>query len=862
MGRVSRKGSMSPGRQTPGAGSPTHSTYNDLNIEVRLSNQSAIKSISELERKVEKLKNLASRGENIQGGVLSKRQVDMYKNILKEMEYIYESHQQRLTVLQQEYEKKRQPQIQELTKRYNQYVDARQRGVSPGVLGFYQSKYEQAKSAVESSRSPELEDAIKALTDKIHQLQNTRDKSSSTQDRINDMHERNSVVEGAVNGLVRTVMRHGIMTNTHQFAHYLDRGAETVRSTEEQGYRIGQKVGYNGSDDSNIRVLGRTTGEINNYNTQDTLRLQETLIRGGYNQDNLGGLNRDTKALQTIGRAYAMDTDELGQGVATLKTFGTLKDGEAQRFANILANAINKGGMRGREEEMTRSAVSLLDRLSKTLPQVTESQMSNVMSLQTALANAIPEYKGTRGAEKLSTIDSAIKSGGNAIDLLMGKGTKYQGIEGIYNLKYQQEEGIANPKNLAEIMQGLDRVVAGGTPISSQLKDFIASENLGISLHDMKAFRKTGLLDRLTSGDYSMSQSELDNLASMGVDPKTLEKLSQWDNTQTKRGKYVDTQDSKLREQMGVGIDRMDKTFGEMFHSIPSQTVKGGLLASSALFSGVLLNKFRTRGIDSLSRLGPSIGQNASGWFRNIFKGTGGTGGAGGVMSGMGSILNPKNIWSNYGKGIGNTIGGFAQYGDDLINAGGWKAFLGKGVSSVAKGAGALGKSIPIVGGAVSLGIDRMSNPETSWGRSIFKTVGGVIGGIGGGAVAGALGVGTGGVGTALAGTGLVAGGSAGGTWAGDKLYDLMFGKSDKVKQSEIDRSKDIDKSKSSNTDKYSMNPSSDNSHVQEIKITVDGKIDGMDTSNQKVVSSAISDYYKQRQRSNRLDLAYEQKWR
>jgi hypothetical protein len=75
----------------------------------------------------------------------------------------------------------------------------------------------------------------------------------------------------------------------------------------------------------------------------------------------------------------------------------------------------------------------------------------NLMGIQSMFARAGDRsVQGLQGGQFLSDLNTGIKQGSDnpMVRLVFGQGTKYQGLQGRWDLTKQMEKGISDPENL------------------------------------------------------------------------------------------------------------------------------------------------------------------------------------------------------------------------------------------------------------------------------------------------------------------------------------------------------------------------------------------------------------------------------
>ncbi|QPX71645.1 hypothetical protein [Bacillus phage SP8] len=867
------------------------SSNRDVRLSMSMDTSDAIRSLREFERQAEKLGSLADQGEKLQNGFLSRRQVQTYRGIMSEMASTYTQYKERLAQIDRKYddlqkteEIRRLRELENNLKRrqqlYSQSTGNNRWGeqASPKIQQYHKDQLTSAEQQLNSYQNDstlkqilqELKDteaSRSAMTAAVQNLSSQNDRAQSYANRINSMYEQDPQSRRYANAAVRTLSATGAITSLGGYVGYTMSGIDKLREQERLSQNVTQRLDAyydTPASDSEQREAIQSMGESYGYNTGEVAQAQQAQLNGG-SQGSIAKFNSDTDSLLKTSRSLALDPTNMAQDTAMLRKMGAMDEGDMQKFANLLAGAISKTGTSGREEEMLQATTSLLQSVSQGQAKLTSQDMNNVMGIQTAMGQAVPELAGERGAALLSTIDANIKGGGNALDLLMGKGTEFVGLSGMTKLEELKEQGISNPENLQRILNNADTMFNG----NEDMTKWALKEQLGLQMNEYDALKKGGFIDRIKKGDMptanELKDAGLDSLA---------DKWGKYDSSETGRLNSLDSQGENLQADHAKAADEVAKDSRGLWHSLPDWMQHGLLPAAGIGGAGLAIAK---GGV--LMRGATGALQRAFG--RNI--GSGGAGGAGGAGAGAGgSIASTLRGWFGSASGVADDVATGASgalrstssYADDIAR------FSGGSMETLLKGAS---KKLPYIGGLLTVGMDRAENPDSDWGRSLSKGIGSVVGGLLGGAGAVALGVGTGGAGLLATGA-MAAGGGAAGEAAGDWIYSLFNGeddsKKDSSKESEESLSKDSKESPLASADAdvtntstagTSADPSEKDLSVSKmyvndkdlsavfansstsgltgkdlnVNINVNGAIDGMGKDNQDQVNESIKDWFK-----------------
>jgi len=830
-------------------------TNQDIRLNVRTDTNEAVRQLRSLERQVDKLGNLADQGERNQRGFLSRKQVTLYRRILSEMEQAHSQHINRLTQAEEQlnrmknsHQSRRVKDLEAEIRKREELLRASEGGnrwgeqANPIVQEYHRQKLDGAKDSLSEVLSSndyrdlidstsELETEVSKLREVVSQMTSEMQRGDTHSDRIGDLRTRTPMTDMAEDGagLLSRLAPIGVLG----YGAYVGTGVGKLRQQEESAWQVSQKMGSFGDieqHDEYLRSQSKDIGRANGYNAQETAITMGHLISGGTNGD-LKARTNDVDAIQRLARGNAMDVNEIAIAGADLQKIGAVNEGNMARFAELIAGSIAKGNMGGREEELLRATTALASNVSTGLSDLSSGRLSDLMGIQSMLGDAIPSLKGDKGVEMLSSMDSAIKGGDNGFDLIMGKGVlpEFSGSKGVYNLGLMKEQGLS-PNTLKYMFQGLDRMYGEG---NHEFKAMTAKEKFGMSMESYNKLVESGLADRFKKGDF-VGEDELRNL---GVED-VLKDYENYKGTSTSEVQSMDSYSENRQADHSQPYDEAHKGIMGGFNAMPDW-MQHTAVAGGALGTGLLM----TRGVGALKRFAsPKI--------------SGGGGGAGGATASLWSKMKGAGSSAlDSAKGLGGKLVG--NYGDDLL-----------------RGGAKLGSKIPIAGALIGTGADQLLNEDHDWGRSISKGVGGAIGGALGFLGGTALGLGSGGVGFLGLGAATVGGGAMG-EKAGDWLYSLFAGdedkKKDKKKESEKSEYDDavskFDDSSSSNTtpkagkDAEKMLAGVGGEHT--IKVVIEGKVDGMNKSNEDKIADGVKDYMqklaKQGKGSNSVNLAFDQ---
>lgn len=604
----------------------------EFKIKLNADTREASGSIKRLQRQIEKLEDIAEQGETKRNGFLTKKQVNLSKKMLEEIEKNYEKHYRNLERVEAEYYKKKES-LQRRVDNYDNKYKVATGGNEWGdkahdvVQNFYKGKLGESKK--ELADFSELEKQIGGLKQALTSIEDRREYALRQEQRIGNLYQETS--PQLANGALGMMAGAGMVTNMGSYFGYARSGVMNLRQQEMYASGITQKLGlYQGeTHDSKLRDNTADVGLENHFGVTDTLYLQGKMIRGNYTNDQ--SLEEDTRSAQEFGRAYAVNPLELATSATMMQRMGSLEEGDMRRFANMIGGVISKTGMRGREEEMVRATNSLAHSVSTGLVELSEKQRVALAGFQTSLGMELPSMKGQRGAGMLANMDQAIKHGDSAFDLMMGKGTEFVGLEGMWQMQLEKAKGLT-PENVQRILKNTRRLTGGN---EDHMK-LALTEKLGMSADEVENIFSSGLASQWEKGDLPTEQELIDAGALDTADQIFHREDSATD--EIARQKAI-AEDYKATHNKAV--EEATKTLGGWWADLP-EPIKHMLLPATAAggsFGGSLVIKSL---LDNSKKLtGRTIGKQKPGMpLPNL--GPKGTGGAWkSILGGANKILGP-----------------------------------------------------------------------------------------------------------------------------------------------------------------------------------------------------------------------------
>lgn len=527
--------------------------------------------------------------------------------------------------------------------------------------------------------------------------------------------------------------------------NYANEGYELMDRDEDLAYRVAQKTGDYGNDFTRARKDIETIGHETGHTASETSRTILTYETIGGVKDTKTSM-QDVEAMQKFARAYAIDPNELAKVSGTMNRIGATNEGDQQRFADMLAESIKVQGMSGREAELIQSTNDLAKSVASRTLTVDNNGLTNIMALQNSVSQLSPQLKGSQGASELQNMNSSIQNADNAMQILLGRGTKYIGPKGMWDLKGKMEKGISDPENIANIFQMSEKLAnplgLQGSETSLAIQKQIISNKLHLKHDTVEAmFKDEETYNRWKNG--GVTQEEIENLKNSNGDLD--EKFDEYDSSGVNRRKKYKVNKENTKKGVGDAEDTILAPIQDLYDNIPflgklGMDAIGGM--SGIGFYKLLSSKTFREGMSSLFSKGSSAAKGAE----NIAKSTEGVAGASKEASLISKVL-PK------ASKVGKVLGKVAPFATGIFEAyDTYSESRESGESSgeaLSKGAGAgVGGGLGAWGGAEAGAVA---------GTAILPGIGTVIGGIGGAILGG------------------FAGSKLGGGLAGD-IYELFHG--------------------------------------------------------------------------------------
>lgn len=595
-----------------------------------------------------------------------------------------------------------------------------------------------------------LNDTIENLKAKTDQLNNSNVKVEA---------DRNSTA-GVIASRAPSITIAGIGSFMAAIGGLYAKGATANAGMRDSTISLGQRTG-NG-DFRAIRKEAQTMGVEKQlgYKGADMLQFQEDAL------SNIGFTNKEdltsnTRALAEGSRAVPVDSETLSGFMNDQMRRGAVsgKD-QIKAIQEGFLGAIQKSGMVGREKEQLNALKTLSDQ-SFSGRNGSNEELKQQMAMLTLLnKTGSRAVQGEQGAELMTSLSAGIQGSvwNNKASLLLGKGSQYQGLSGMYDLAGKQEEG-ATPENLQKIIGSVQKAVPNDEKGQKYVLKSAMHELFGTNATNdqvdgiMKAYGNGNLNEENINKIMNESQSTGKDKYKKNADDYANSKEGM-----ANRSEAVTEKQASSINDWGDALRGINSKLGGIPPAMYALGAGMGALATALITSGTMggLSSFvrnLTRGTFSAGATTAGAGSAGGSFFKGVgqaFKSGKATGG-----------------WSAGLKNAGSTakdLAGANIASADSI-AGATKA--GSMAGKVGKVAGKVALPLALVGSA----LDIASSDDKV--KSVGENAGGLAGGFAG-AKLGAL-AGTAimpGVGTVIGGALGAVGGSLIGNKAGGGLID------------------------------------------------------------------------------------------
>lgn len=560
-------------------------------------------------------------------------------------------------------------------------------------------------------------------------------------------------------------------------------GASLNKSMRDDVIGMGSHAGLEGDQwRSQIRDAALNGGlqDKLGFTGQEMLQFQSGYMSAnGFT--NMDDLNSAMTNQARFSRSAGIDAQTTGDFFNSMFKTGAVSGNQVKDIQDGFIGAIKQSGMEGREKDQLKALQGLLGSVSNGRA-LSNQDVMNVMGMQSMLAGTgVRSLQGEQGGQLLTNMNEGLRQGVNnpQLRLLMGQGTKYQGLGGSWELRQRMEKGISDPDNIRDLAAAAESVT---TDESGQNEAFarIVQSQLGV---DITASQTEGLMGLYRDGSLTQEnlQGILEGDKATGAEAGD-DKLNQYQKSHEATDNQSDATTQKQATQLYDYGEILRKANASM--SGFNAATYAGIAAMGAFTAAALASAASLGGSALLRKVVGSLsgrfgrGQHATGGVggaTTFAAGTGGRPGGGGGGAAAGAARAGGIVGAD-GRPISSAATAAAEGASGgsrgiLGKIGGW--FGGGGGSGAVEGAATgasggmlskagsfLSKAALPIGIATGVGSIVMA-PEDKKGEATGSAAGGILGGIGAGAAAGAA------LGSIVPGVGNIIGGIGGGIVGG-----------------------------------------------------------------------------------------------
>lgn len=539
----------------------------EIGIRLKADTAEAVKDVQELDRNIKGMENLEKKG-NASEGFLNRKDVEEFKRLSEEAERVHRSFQEKLNRSARELEQKRAT-----------LADAKARGAG-----------ESATSSIERD--------IKELEAQRKQFEHAQTRAETQMNRhqqatatVSDYNTEPGGIPGGIYALGgATVGKMAGMLGGAFAISQAYQGMGLIRSEEAQSAQLGQRIPGTDGDFTEVRRQASDAGREygNAYTATETLETAEqyTALAGATDADSTFGAVSD---IQTGSRVMGIDPSILAGAIGGLEQMGAVDKASIRDFQEGMVGAIKQTGMDGRDAEFTQAVTGLAEQVGRGQMSFGNAELSNILGLQTLLGQTgEPGLQGQRGADVLGNIDSAVKGSDNRLDLMLGWGTDYKGLEGRAELERLKAGGIGDPELLGKLMTNMETAFGGD-------KDMMAlfmQDAMGISIEQADALLKDDVFSQLKQG--TMDEAKLKEMTETGED-EMLKRSEDWQDSDAQRRAENDADMEETKRALGFLPDKIFEGAKDLFTNLPSELQAlsiagagaGGMAMTGKMFKGM-----------------------------------------------------------------------------------------------------------------------------------------------------------------------------------------------------------------------------------------------------------------------------------
>lgn len=429
----------------------------------------------------------------------------------------------------------------------------------------------------------------------------------------------------------------GGILGTGMLYSQMRRGMDLIREEEQFMSRFATRIGTYRGDFQKAREDAARVGAFNYYTARDTMLLADQFVSQAGVRD-VSKMWRDVQEIQRAARGTGIDPEVLAQSGGFMARIGAVRDGEQRKFAELLAGAIDKTNMRGRERELIDSIQSLAKSSYQTQLSISQRELQNIVGLQAAFTQRGITFG--KSVELSAGLDAMLRSSQDEeMMIMMGYGSRYQGLAGRRQLRHQMSRGITDPQNLKTFMENLDRMYGGNYDAKWVALDEML-QRYGINNPELVDFLlRRDVQQDVMSGRFT--QQQIDQMMRKGRTDLSRKRNEYIQSSQAIRDRVAQRWE-ETQKWLGQIGDRIFYTVADWFTSLPTSVQ--GLLTGTTAIGGSM-----------------GIGMFGKAVFSRFFGGGGGMSG-GSILGGLGAgIRKATQGAANIGSKAWNQIGRFGS---------------------------------------------------------------------------------------------------------------------------------------------------------------------------------------------------------
>ena len=171
-----------------------------VKIDIQTETKDALIDIKRLDKKLKTLGNISKQGSGEQKGLLTRKQVKLYKTILGEMEDAYKTHYDKLSRFEKEQVGKIDNIRKEIDKRQKLLYNAKGGNrwgdvASPKVVAHHERKLKEAIEDYAKLDIDGVKEKLASLKDAVDKLSHTKNAADQYTQKIDSLHQENPVIQ-------------------------------------------------------------------------------------------------------------------------------------------------------------------------------------------------------------------------------------------------------------------------------------------------------------------------------------------------------------------------------------------------------------------------------------------------------------------------------------------------------------------------------------------------------------------------------------------------------------------------------------------------------------------------------------------